>query len=314
MKDEIAIKKILVPADESLPSVLAEELTASLAKKFNAEVTVIYVISHELMHPEVGEFFPEMYDYRPTGVTGSEVSVSRGVPAPSSAPRVPRAVAREINSWHHQRGEQILENATALFKQEGIEAERKLIEHADPANTIMKEAKKGKYDLIVMGQSDEEKEEPHLGSIAEKVSRHAETPVLTVRDIRKISKILVAVDGSERAARALTYASMLAKNTGAEMTMLYVQEPSVFNFRPELAKKIGDNILSWASEQVKGVKMNQKMESGDPAKAIIATADKEGSDLIVMGSRGHGSVTGFLLGSVSNHVLHYARHSVLIVK
>jgi nucleotide-binding universal stress UspA family protein len=60
--------------------------------------------------------------------------------------------------------------------------------------------------------------------------------------------------------------------------------------------------------------MNQKMESGDPAKAIIATADKEGSDLIVMGSRGHGSVTGFLLGSVSNHVLHYARHSVLIVK
>ncbi len=314
MKGTPNIKKILVPADDSLPSIVAEELTAWIAKKFNSKVTVLHVVSHELMRPQVGEFFPQMYDYRPTGITGAEVSVSRGVPSPPSAPSVPRSVAREINAWHHQRGEEILTNAVALFKQEKIRVDRKLVEHADPGKTIVKEAKKGNFDLIVMGQSGEEEKEPHLGSVAEKVARHAETPVLIVRNKRKVTKVLVPIDGSGRSDRALQYASVLAKKANAEMTLLYVQEPSLFRVKPELAKEIGTNILSKAAKKVKGVKLNQKLESGNPAKMITQTADNGNYDLIAMGSRGHGALRGFLLGSVSNHVLHYAKHSVLIVK
>jgi nucleotide-binding universal stress UspA family protein len=308
------IKKILVPVDGGLQSMVAQELTASLAKKLKSKVTAIYVVSHELMRPGMQESYPEMYEYRPTGVTGTEVSVARNVPSPARAPRVPKSIAQEITNWHHQKGEEVIGNAIVMFKQEGIKIEPRVVEHADPAKTILKEAKKGNFDLIIMGQSGEAKEEAHLGSVAEKVTHHSDTPVLTVRDKRKISKILVPIDGSERAKRALGYARMIAKNTDAEITLLHVQEPSTFGFRPEEAKKIGSNILSKAANQAKEEKVTQKLELGDPAEKIIETADKGDYDLVVMGSRGYGDIRGFLLGSVSNHVLHYAKHSVLIVR
>jgi len=48
-----------------------------------------------------------------------------------------------------------------------------------------------------------------LGSVAEKVSRHAECPVLIVKQKTRLSKILVAIDGSESADKALGYAVQL---------------------------------------------------------------------------------------------------------
>jgi len=69
-----------------------------------------------------------------------------------------------------------------------------------------------------------------------------------------------------------------------------------------------------AANQVKGIKIDQKLESGDPAKVIVQTAEKGDYDLIVMGSRGLGMIGRFLLGSVSDHVTQYANRSVLIVK
>ncbi len=312
MKGEQIFKKILVPVDGSFPSLIAQELTAFLAKKLNSKVTVLHVVSHEFMSPRLGEFYPEMYEPIGVGIAGGSIPIPRRAPAPPS-PHA-QAVAREITKWYHEKGEEIIANAVALFKEEGVPIDQKLVEHADPAETIIKETEKGNYDLIVMGHSGEKEQEPHLGSVAKKVSRHARTPVLIAREKRQISEILVPVDGSENAEKALQYAVILARKIDAKITLLHIQESSLFKLRPEVTKKIGTRILSNAADQAKGTKLDQKLESGDPAKVITQTADKGNYDIIFIGSRGHSAIARFLLGSVSDHVTHYANRSVLIIR
>jgi len=126
--------------------------------------------------------------------------------------------------------------------------------------------------------------------------------------------MLVPVDGSESSEKALSYAVLLAKRIDAEMTLLYVQESGLFKLRPEVAKAIGARILSKAVSQAKGVKIVQKLESGDPAKIVIQTAKNGNYDLTVMGSKGHSGLGRFLLGSASDHVIHYTDRSVLLTK
>jgi nucleotide-binding universal stress UspA family protein len=53
---------------------------------------------------------------------------------------------------------------------------------------------------------------------------------------------------------------------------------------------------------------------GHPAAAILEEIEKEAFDLVVMGSRGYGPISGSLLGSVSQHVLRRAKYPVMIVK
>jgi nucleotide-binding universal stress UspA family protein len=98
------------------------------------------------------------------------------------------------------------------------------------------------------------------------------------------------------------------------MTLLHVQESRLFKLRPALSKSIGASILNSAAKRLKGLKFDQKTESGDPAKVIIQMADKGNYDVIVMGGRGRNSIGRPLLGDVANHVIHYTNRSVIIVK
>jgi nucleotide-binding universal stress UspA family protein len=311
MHSKPVFKKILVPTDGSLPSTIAEELTAFIAKKFKSKVTVIHVITHELMHPQLQRFFPESYEYYGTTYSDATGPVIKHLHEPTA---LQQKAYNEINNWYRQQGEDIIADAVALFKEEGISVDQKLVEHADPAESVIQEAETGNYGLIAVGHNGEKEGELRLGSVTKKISIHAETPVLIARQKRQISKMLVPVDGSENAERALQYAALVAEKTGAEMTLLYVQEPSLFRLRPLVAKEIGTRILARAAGQVERIKPDQKLQSGHPAKTILQTAKDEDYDLIVIGSHGHSSIRRFLLGSVSDHVIHYADRPVLLIK
>jgi nucleotide-binding universal stress UspA family protein len=314
MENEEIFQKILVSVDGSVPSLVAQELTAFMAKKFNSKVTVIHVVSHELMSASIQRIFaPERHEHVPMGTAMTQIPIGMHVPE-SPTTSLPQEVISEITEWYRQKGDAVIDEAIALFKEEDVTTDRKLVENADPAQTILKEVREGKHDLVVIGQSEEGEKDLHLGSVAKKVLFYSSAPVLIARKKSQISKILVPVDGSEHAEEALQYAVVLAKKTNAAMMLLNVQESGIFKLRPELTKEIGNRILSRAAAEAKGIKLNQKLESGDPAKIIIQTADKGDYDLIVMGSRGLGVIEQFLLGSVSDHVTHYANSSVLIVK
>jgi nucleotide-binding universal stress UspA family protein len=266
------------------------------------------------MHPQFQRFAPESRDYMPPVVPeGYHMThIPHSLKESSS-----NTFQAEVTNWYREAGEDVVADAAMFFKSEGVQVRKKLLEHSDPAERILKEAQAGKYDLLVIGRNAEEKEEkesPHLGGVAEKVARHAPSSVLIAARKKEISRLLVAVDGSEGALKASDYATALAHQFDAQMTLLYVQEKGLLTFRRPVSEEVGKKVLSEAAEKISGLKVEKRIESGDPAKRIVEVAKSGNHDIIVMGSRGYVSTERFKLGSVSNHVIHYADRSVLLVR
>jgi len=319
MPENKFFNKILVPVDGSPFSVVAQELAASISKQFGSQVTVMHVISHELMNPAMQDLTLGGADVGipSAGITRGDFTIPTQLPRQPSA-SAPKKMINEITSIYRERGEHILKNAVAFFKDEGISADEELVEDNDPAKTISKEADLESYDLIVIGRSSGdpllEEKKAHLGRLASKVARHAKIPVLIAASKRRLSRMLVPVDGSQASKRAAEHSGIMASKTGAKVTLLYVQESSLFRMRPTLSEEIGRKVLSSVADQFKNVELEQRLESGHPGKIITHIADVDDYDIIVMGSHGHGGAKQMLLGSVTDHVLHYADQAVLIVK
>ena len=86
---------------------------------------------------------------------------------------------------------------------------------------------------------------------------------------------------------------------------------------PDILRQVGDKIVEKAREAAaaKGVKdVKTQVVDGNPAQNIIAAAEHEKADLIVMGRRGLGNVAGMLMGSVSHKVSHLVECACLTVK
>jgi nucleotide-binding universal stress UspA family protein len=319
LESEPAFKKLLFLTDGSAPSLSAQELTIQLAKKLGAEVTVFHVVTHELMRPIVQDFLlqgrgiAESADSEPSVIVRQEVYLGRKTSTAHGA-HYGEITEGEITAVYRQQGEDIVADSAQSFKEEGIQAEPKVVENKNIVEAVMEEVERENYDLMIMGRSGRKEKESRLGAVAEKMSRQSEIPVLVAGEKSTLTKLLAPVDGSKSSQRALAFAGALARKTGAAVTLLHVQESQLFNSHPGLTETIGNSILSDAAEKVRGITFDQKLESGDPARKILDVAEKGDFDLIVMGSCGHNVITRFLLGSVSNHVLHYTTHSVLVVR
>ena len=137
-----------------------------------------------------------------------------------------------------------------------------------------------------------------------------------------IKNILVPVDGSEGADRAIEKAVMLAEICGAKLNFLYVANINQLAINAVLSDaildsvtKAGNVILDRALEMVPGTVAKESFsDTGSPAVVILDFAETNDIDLIVMGSRGLGVVKGVLLGSVSQYVVEQSKCPVLVVK
>ncbi len=146
-----------------------------------------------------------------------------------------------------------------------------------------------------------------------------------------ISKVLVAVDGSECASRALDFALDFGDKFGAEVLVVNVLEPPVYGspddplavsagmagFVKDL-RKTHEELLSKAAERAARIKPNVKVTTrlleGNPPRQIVAAAAEGNFDVVVLGHGGEGRLREFFLGSVSERVAHLAKCAVLIVK
>lgn len=138
-------------------------------------------------------------------------------------------------------------------------------------------------------------------------------------------KILLAIDGSEHSMKAADSAIKLAKIDDAQVEILYVCHALNHYMRDSaeliasLEKKLmeeAEEIMAKADEKFKdtGIPYTTKIITGDAADVICDEAEQSGIGVIVMGSRGLGGISRFVLGSVSSKVLTHAHCSVLIVR
>ncbi|MBX6377836.1 MAG: universal stress protein [Clostridia bacterium] len=144
-------------------------------------------------------------------------------------------------------------------------------------------------------------------------------------------KVLVAVDGSETAKKAVAYvAERLADRPGLEVTLVHVTEPlevlygygfeyvnqdMVNRFEAEgaeLARRVLDE-AGGILEKV-GIQPRKVVRRGHPAQEIVRLAQEGAYDLVVVGSRGLGQLGSLFLGSVSDRVVHLAQCPVLVIR
>jgi nucleotide-binding universal stress UspA family protein len=146
-----------------------------------------------------------------------------------------------------------------------------------------------------------------------------------------ISKILVAMDGSESSLRAYEYASFLAKQCNAALLIVNIFDAferissKIKQELGEVAKQIEaeggtaitlqmlDDYKSQAKDSgIKDVKT--LIRQGNAAAEILHIADEEKADTIVIGSTGINTLKEFLLGGVSHKVIHHAKCPVTLVR
>ena len=140
--------------------------------------------------------------------------------------------------------------------------------------------------------------------------------------------ILVPVDGSDTAMKAVDKAVGLAKAFGCPITAIYVIDPYPFTgvgtdfafgqeqYLSAATAEAGEATRA-AREQIEaaGVPVESRViESHMPWRGILDTAEEIGADLIVMGSHGREGLEKLVLGSVTHRVLSHAKVPVLVVR
>jgi nucleotide-binding universal stress UspA family protein len=134
-------------------------------------------------------------------------------------------------------------------------------------------------------------------------------------------RIVLAVDGSEPAQRAVPVAADIASKYGSEVIAVHVVEqqlgrggPIAYDTTGEAARDADD-----AARSLKDVGVSARAEAraalaGRAAQEIMDVAASEDAGLIVMGSRGMSDWQGLLIGSVAHKVLHLSSVPVLIIR
>ena len=138
-------------------------------------------------------------------------------------------------------------------------------------------------------------------------------------------KIIVGVDGSSSAARAIEWCASYAGAMHAEVVAVFsIEMPtyaaSGFGYLPIPVpsepdrEAIGVAMQEWCAPLARAkVPFEVVVMDGAPAPAIMAIADREQADLVVTGRRGHGGFAGLLLGSTSNQLAHHVGRPLVIV-
>jgi nucleotide-binding universal stress UspA family protein len=147
------------------------------------------------------------------------------------------------------------------------------------------------------------------------------------------SKVLVAYDGSDPSKRALDHAAKMAAMFEGELVIVTVvpkvsvpiysnaelgaQAMDIASLQERMHENYSQSIKK-AEEEIKSLYPHLKVETilkeGRPSSTIVSEADMLGVSIIVMGSRGLGGISGWILGSTSRQVVDQCTKAILIVK
>lgn len=308
-------KRILVPIDgselaaQALPVALALARPAAGVKAPAASIHLLRSTRGMWLHalpPEVVYGVPYgRYDWLPDGPILEEV---RQAARDSLDELVASANAPDINWRQH-------------------------ISDADPAIAIVDYAHEKEIDLIVMSSHGHSGlERWALGSVTERVLRHAPCPVHVVRDVEPVRRILLPLDGSPLAEAVLAPTFAVARQMGAAVTLMHVEDsdqPPGWQMRDldmveaglsdTLRAAVGERATHYLENvrnryEASGVPIDAVVLDGRPANAILDYAASAGIDLIAMATHGRTGLRRWIYGSVTEKVLRASTCSLLLVR
>jgi nucleotide-binding universal stress UspA family protein len=251
--------------------------------------------------------------------TGSEVLLLQTVPYP---PDFHIALPTILEDAHRY-----IRRKTFELVNSGVRA-RGLVEQGLAAGTILEVAARESVSLVAMSTHGRTGlSRWAFGSVAEKVLRAGPAPLLLLRSFRPgpgkalsrgrlqelpFRNILVPVDGREASLSVLSTVLEIARPIDAHVTLLCVHEPSPYEGRWDSADQpaaAAQELLSAAC-----IPVRTEVRKGDPALEILRAADDLSADLIAMATHGRSGPSRWVLGSVTEKVLHGATVPMLVAR
>lgn len=219
-----------------------------------------------------------------------------------------------------RQAESTLERATGLATEAGAEVDARILA-GDPARTLLEESESERADIVCVGpDAGLIGGAIRIGQVAAHVMREARTSVLIARPAGPAfpKRVACGVDGSDASADTAAFAAGIAVAAHAGLRLVHVipvfrgddtewtldeDEPSP----PELEPAV-------MAATSRGIVPVREMAMGRPEHALVKTAGRDETDLLVVGHRGLSGVRRVLLGSVSEYCAHHAPCSVLVVR
>jgi nucleotide-binding universal stress UspA family protein len=132
--------------------------------------------------------------------------------------------------------------------------------------------------------------------------------------------IVLGLDGSDGAKRAIPFAVELARRDDAKLVIAHVEEDIVGKgggpiaaTEDEIQAQIERQAEELSSQGVPTTVRKSTIMLGGPAAAIARIADDADADLMVVGTHGHSAIAGVILGSVAQRLPYMAHQPVLVV-
>jgi len=282
-------------------------------------------------------------------VDGSEhsqaaTSLLCDLPLPSGSLIYSLSVLSPLHTYQRPVLEAALEQASSTLQTTNLDVTTELLV-GHPALEIVEFADQYQPDLIVLGAKGLRATLGILlGGVAQQVVELASQPVLIVRyPYTGIQRILLVTDGSIYSQHALEYTTRFSPYPNISVQVMHVLPPpsaaelltksgmfglhstapvpmveidEAVSYRDKETEHAGKELLEKAIKilATSGVKAMSVLQKGDAATEILAYVKEHEIDLVVAGSRGLSQVRGWIMGSVSRKIVHYAGCSVLIVK
>jgi nucleotide-binding universal stress UspA family protein len=277
-------KTILVPIDGSDTSLVAVDYAIELSRSFKSEITGVSIIDIKKL---AGPFMRDL-----------GTSIGGMVPYGD--------FQQNVRKFLEDTCRAALDELEGKCDTASISCTR-TIKEGVVSKEIVESAKR--CNMISMGMAGEHAfwRNAFLGSNLESVVRQTHKPVLvTPEKYKKITKILVAYDGSSYSSKALNAGADIAQQMHLPLTVITVSDD----------KKSGEDILSRATEFLKGydITHDNMLEGGDIVDAILSFCKKGSYDLLVIGAYGHSKIRELILGNTTVQLMRKVTCPVLLCR
>jgi nucleotide-binding universal stress UspA family protein len=273
------MKKILVPTDFSKESEYALKVAAQLAKTYGSEIHLLHLLDLPIQETD-------------------PLSTPSELPAAMFFMELANKKIANLMTRDYLKGLKI--NVT--------------IKPDNPFNGIINVCKKNKITMVIMGSHGSTGiREVFIGSIAEKVVRHSDIPVMVIKkehDNFNVKQIVFASDFKKESKHTYKQAIEIAKLFKAKIHLLMVNTPTNFMTTADANKRIQDFVKGFSFKNYTvNIYNDETIEIG-----ILNFAGETKADLIGISTHGRQGLSHFINGSLSEDLVNHAKRPVVTFK